>query len=135
MEEKEIKKIRVLLTERRGSIIDSVKNMLSIDPDQEVPDSVDELLQELKTGGRLSGKIGEKMERQLQGIDDALERMEAGEYGVCTGCGTEISHRRLEVRPATPVCIDCKEEAERKERELKVEQEIGFDRLFSFFGI
>ena len=40
-------------------------------------------------------------------IDAALKRWEAGEYGYCTECGDEIAPKRLELNPATPLCVDC----------------------------
>ena len=40
-------------------------------------------------------------------IDAALERWEEGEFGYCVECGEEIAEKRLELDPATPLCIDC----------------------------
>lgn len=48
-----------------------------------------------------------RREVELKRIDMALERMDAGEYGACTSCGEDIQPKRLEMDPATPVCIDC----------------------------
>jgi DnaK suppressor protein len=48
-----------------------------------------------------------RREVELRRIDAALERLEAGEYGYCLTCGEAIGARRLELDPATPVCIDC----------------------------
>ena len=44
---------------------------------------------------------------QLHRIDAALKRIEEDDFGYCLSCGEEISVRRLEFDPATPVCIDC----------------------------
>ena len=44
---------------------------------------------------------------QLAQIDGALERVEAGTYGVCTECGRGIAPDRLEALPYTDRCIDC----------------------------
>lgn len=43
-------------------------------------------------------------------INKALQRMDQGEYGVCTECGEEIDDRRLEARPFALRCIDCASE-------------------------
>lgn len=48
----------------------------------------------------------------LQRIQSALERMDAGEYGVCVSCDEPISSHRLEVDPTAVLCIDCASEAE-----------------------
>ena len=45
----------------------------------------------------------------LIAIEEALQRVEAGSYGVCRDCGDEIARVRLEAIPWTRVCIACKE--------------------------
>lgn len=45
----------------------------------------------------------------LEAIDAALERIEAGEYGVCKRCQKEILVERLQAIPAAELCITCKE--------------------------
>ena len=45
----------------------------------------------------------------LMQIDEAFVRMKAGNYGVCTNCGTAIGEKRLQAVPWTPFCIDCQE--------------------------
>ena len=49
---------------------------------------------------------------ELQRINSALQRMDAGEYGYCVRCGEQIALKRLEFDPATPLCIRCASEAE-----------------------
>ena len=49
----------------------------------------------------------------LQDIDDALDRMNDGEYGLCIECGEEIAAKRLEVRPQAKYCVDCKTDIEK----------------------
>lgn len=44
---------------------------------------------------------------KLGGLLQALRRLEAGEYGVCTECGGEISVDRLLVFPETSTCVSC----------------------------
>jgi len=43
-------------------------------------------------------------------IDAALERIDAGTYGVCTNCGRQIGEDRLEALPWATLCIDCARE-------------------------
>ena len=45
----------------------------------------------------------------LQAINEALERIEKGTYGVCRDCGEPIAEARLNAIPWTRVCITCKE--------------------------
>ena len=45
----------------------------------------------------------------LQAIEEALYRMEKGNYGICRDCGDPIAAARLEAIPWTRVCITCKQ--------------------------
>jgi len=57
----------------------------------------DEVLEGMGVAGKL----------ELAMIEAALQRISAGEYGFCAACGEEISAKRLDVLPYTPVCKDC----------------------------
>jgi DnaK suppressor protein len=48
----------------------------------------------------------------LEKIDDALERLAAGEYGYCEDCGDEIPARRLDALPFAVRCLACEVEHE-----------------------
>ena len=48
------------------------------------------------------------LEGQLKDVDEALERMEYGTYGICDNCKEEIDIERLKVYPAAKTCIRCK---------------------------
>jgi DnaK suppressor protein len=43
----------------------------------------------------------------LREIDDALDRMAAGRYGVCVGCHAAIPDERLDALPMAPLCTHC----------------------------
>ncbi len=45
---------------------------------------------------------------QLSAIDEALGRIEDGSYGTCSNCGKDIGAARLEIRPMSNMCIECK---------------------------
>lgn len=56
-------------------------------------------------------------ERKLIGkIKDALDRLDKGTFGICEECGKDISAKRLEARPVTTLCIDCKKQQETSEK-------------------
>lgn len=48
------------------------------------------------------------LKTQLDGIDAALARMDEGTYGTCARCGKEIPAARLEARPESILCVECK---------------------------
>ena len=47
--------------------------------------------------------------QELAEIDAALQRLEAGTYGVCVSCGENIGEGRLRARPAATECVECAE--------------------------
>ena len=51
-------------------------------------------------------------ERQLQDIERAVSRLDAGTYGTCEACGAVIPVERLEARPAARFCLDDQQRAE-----------------------
>ena len=51
---------------------------------------------------------------KLKQIDDALERMDEGTYGICESCGLEIAEERLEAMPFSRLCRDCQQDEERE---------------------
>ncbi|MCM2265516.1 MAG: TraR/DksA family transcriptional regulator [Desulfuromonadales bacterium] len=57
--------------------------------------------------------LSETQRQQIRDIDAALERIAKGEYGVCMKCGETIAPRRMEVRPFSRYCIDCKTDIEK----------------------
>jgi len=57
--------------------------------------------------------LSETQRSRVRDIDAALERIRLGVYGLCARCEEEISPRRLEVRPFSRYCIDCKVEIEK----------------------
>ncbi|HSM02845.1 MAG TPA: TraR/DksA C4-type zinc finger protein [Acidimicrobiia bacterium] len=50
----------------------------------------------------------ESLKRSLDEIDQALARIEDGTYGTCANCGKDIGSARLEFRPSSIHCVDCK---------------------------
>jgi len=51
----------------------------------------------------------------LKKVEDALQRIEDGTFGLCESCEEDIGLKRLEARPTATLCVSCKEEQERKE--------------------
>jgi DnaK suppressor protein len=49
----------------------------------------------------------------LQLIDEALERVERGEYGECVNCGEPLAEKRLDAVPWARYCLKCQDLQER----------------------
>lgn len=54
--------------------------------------------------------LGENLERSLKDVEQALERINKGKYGICEACGKKISEKRLKILPATQYCLPCKQD-------------------------
>jgi len=51
--------------------------------------------------------VNQRRQVELQKIEVALKRIDQGEYGFCLECDEEIAEPRLELDPATSLCINC----------------------------
>ena len=52
----------------------------------------------------------------LRQLDEALDRIERGTYGICDECGGKIPVKRLEAFLSAYLCIDCKSKQEKLQR-------------------
>ncbi|MGW1195366.1 TraR/DksA family transcriptional regulator [Streptomyces sp. NPDC002536] len=50
----------------------------------------------------------------LQQTEHALERLDAGTYGLCENCGNPIGKARMQAFPRATLCVDCKQRQERR---------------------
>ena len=116
---KELKKFQELLEDKRKSVLERARQMLSegmILDQNDLPDEMDlassEYIQSFEF--RLRGR--EKS--LLSKLDLALKKIDDGTFGICEVCEEPIGKKRLEARPETSLCIKCKEDQEREERTM-----------------
>ncbi len=83
------------------------------------PDPIDRASQE--EGFNLELRTRDRERKLLKKIEQALDKLDKGDYGFCEDCGAEIGIRRLEARPTAIKCIDCKTFEEIKERQMTEE--------------
>ena len=68
--------------------------------------------------------LSDRERSKVKNIDDALQQMEEGSYGICDACGLEIAEERLTAMPFTRLCRDCQQDQEREARsQRRVEDE------------
>lgn len=80
------------------------------------PDPNDRATQEEEFSLELRARDRER--KLIKKIEEALQKIDEGEYGYCDSCGIEIGIRRLEARPTANLCIDCKTLDEIRERQM-----------------
>jgi DnaK suppressor protein len=69
---------------------------------------------------------------KLQSIDQALERIEEGTYGICENCEGEITSERLKAMPFTRLCVQCQSERETEaKRNRRADDSSAFRRIGS----
>ena len=100
---------REILMKRRQEILDNQKPLADsmIDTNTRQGDLADQANGNNEVHIHL--KLKQTDAKILIAIEEALQRVESGSYGVCRDCGDEISRARLEAIPWTRVCISCKE--------------------------
>lgn len=59
--------------------------------------------------------LSDSKREEIMNIDEAIERLRQDSYGQCQGCGEPIDIERLELRPYTRFCLDCKTKMEKEE--------------------
>ncbi len=52
--------------------------------------------------------VGASLREQLEEVNAALAKIEAGTYGICDSCGTQITKKRLSVLPWATLCKECR---------------------------
>jgi DnaK suppressor protein len=72
--------------------------------------------------------LSDREREKLRNIDEALMRIEEGEFGICEECGCEIPIGRLRVVPFAHCCVRCKEDLEKMQAQTKRFEE---DRVYS----
>ena len=81
------------------------------------PDPNDRASQEEEFSLELRTRDRER--KLIRKINEAVARIDNRDYGYCQSCGVAIGLRRLEARPTATLCIDCKTQKERQERQAK----------------
>jgi len=54
-----------------------------------------------------AGALSERERRELHDIEDALARIQAGEFGRCSRCGGALGHHRMRAIPEARYCLTC----------------------------
>jgi len=86
------------------------------DEPENPPDPNDRASQETDMSLELRSRDRER--KLIKKIDEAIARLDEGEYGYCEECGVEIGIERLEARPTAEMCIDCKTLGEIREKQM-----------------
>jgi DnaK suppressor protein len=119
--------LKEILLAKREALIQEIKQQLgqSVTEEQQrrleaAMDSGDQALVDLEREMGISLQEMRNRERQL--IDDALDSLDEGTYGMCADCGDEISEKRLHALPFARLCVECQSKRELMEKIERSEQ-------------
>ncbi len=101
-----IEEIQYFETNQRGSAKDSAGEVSSFTTH---PADMGSVTQEREKAFILA----DHERKTLSLIDDALQRIESGDYGLCDECGKRINIKRLAMLPYAKICLECKEMEEK----------------------
>jgi len=118
MNKKQQDHFRAILLQRKKEFMDEMERTVHHLQDEAAnfPDPNDRATQEEEFG--LVLRTRDRELKYIKNIEDALQRIDEGEYGYCEACGVEIGVRRLEARPTATLCIDCKTLDEIREKQM-----------------
>jgi DnaK suppressor protein len=119
LREKKLQDIRKNLLMQRKELLVGAMEALNELPGQTVfPDLGDQATAEIDRNFML--RLKGREQKLLKKIEEALDRIDHGLFGICDKCGQEINVRRLEARPVTTMCIECKTLQEEEEKLMEI---------------
>ena len=110
IKKKLIKQRQDLLAEAESTLTSKISS-----EKESFPDPTDQAVAELDNNFVL--RLRGREQKLLKKIDEAISRIDSGVFGVCESCGEQISLKRLEARPVTTLCIECKTRQEEEEKQ------------------
>jgi DnaK suppressor protein len=75
--------------------------------------------------------LSDRDRQKLQSIDEALERLKQGTYGICEECELDIAEERLKALPFTRLCVSCQADQEKEAKQVRRSEEDRGYRRFS----
>lgn len=75
--------------------------------------------------------LNDREREKLQSVEEALERIDEGSYGICDSCESEIAAGRLEAMPFTRLCVSCQAD---REKEAKQSRRFDDERAYRRLG-
>jgi len=104
--------LKTVLIKRRARLLSALKTRKNEKGDARHGDDIDQA--ESAYEQEMSYIFRGRESDEIKAIDEALDRIERGLYGICEMCGEMIGMKRLEAMPFVKYCVNCQEKIERK---------------------
>ena len=114
LDKKTLQRLRKVLLKEREEIIGGVKQIhesskeIGQDGIQDIGDEAANIYNK-----QILLSLNENERMRLQEVDEALDRIANGTYGICEECGGPIGLKRLEARSVAKYCVPCKTKLEK----------------------
>ena len=115
MNQEELKQLRQNLEKEKALILEELKGISTefVKGDfhgktEDIGSSMEDAAQEAEGLDRNQAIVA-ALRRRLEEIEDAIAKIDAGEYGKCKACLTEIHPARLKAMPVAVFCVSCAE--------------------------
>jgi len=114
LDKKTLQRLKKILLKEREEIIGGVKQIyesskeIGQDGIQDIGDEAANIYNK-----QILLSLNENERIRLQEVDEALDRLANGTYGICEECGGPVGLKRLEVRPVAKYCVPCKTKLEK----------------------
>ena len=113
------------LREIRKSVKKGTEAVAAIEPGGDIYDQASS-----ERDRELGLLLGDREREKIHSIDEALLRINEGEYGICEECDEDIPLGRLKAMPFTRHCVKCKSDLEKLQAQTKrVEEERAYREI------
>jgi len=112
----EIKKIKCILFDEKTKLLSKAEEFKSLHLKNHESGQDEVEISSNDINMNLAIELQERDRLALIRIEKALQKIEAGSYGICESCGAEVGVKRLMIQPLARLCIDCMIEQEAESR-------------------
>jgi DnaK suppressor protein len=127
-----LKNVREKLLETRRQVLKEISNDLKQGREGAKDEGMDTYdLASEERDREISFILTDRERGKLHAIQEALERVDEGTYGMCDSCESEIAPARLEALPFTRLCVNCQAE---REKEAKASRRFEDERAYRKLG-
>ncbi|OPY09407.1 MAG: RNA polymerase-binding transcription factor DksA [Syntrophus sp. PtaB.Bin001] len=111
-----LESFRTLLNQKINELlVDAGKTVADMtDSKENYPDPTDRA--SLESDRNFELRMRDRERKLIAKMQEAIKRIDDGEFGICEVCGGPISEKRLLARPVTTLCIECKTRQEKMEK-------------------
>jgi len=111
MDKKQLEKYRRKLIDKRKEIIDEFQKNVNYRRESTVDDGTQDIADKATNAynKEFLFSLTDAERDQLQLIEEAIDRIDAKEFGSCDNCSSEIKTTRLEAIPWAKYCLNCQE--------------------------